>query len=126
MFDDAARFRKQADECREQAERVINPLPASGWRVDKDGAGSRSEARSVVLPTVNRVPSILQEPISSCCWMNDQWYESLRCPVCGKTGRAKLAQENDAAPVVQSVPEASGSLRSSTNQTSSARLATSR
>ena len=31
MSDDAARFRKQADECREQAERAINPLDKERW-----------------------------------------------------------------------------------------------
>ena len=31
MPDDAARFRKQAYECREQAERAINPLDKERW-----------------------------------------------------------------------------------------------
>jgi hypothetical protein len=31
MPDDAPRFRKQGDECREQAERAINPLDKEGW-----------------------------------------------------------------------------------------------
>ncbi|MBR1235407.1 hypothetical protein [Bradyrhizobium sp. AUGA SZCCT0182] len=31
MSDDAARFRNQADECREQAERAINPLDKERW-----------------------------------------------------------------------------------------------
>jgi hypothetical protein len=29
--DDADRFRKQAEECREQAERAINPLDKEAW-----------------------------------------------------------------------------------------------
>jgi hypothetical protein len=36
--------------------------------------------------------------------MRDQWNEMLRCPVCGKTGRANLAQDDDDVPTVQSVP----------------------
>ena len=31
MSDDADRFRKQADECREQAERSISPLDKERW-----------------------------------------------------------------------------------------------
>jgi hypothetical protein len=31
MPDDAARFRKQADQCHEQAERAINPLDKEPW-----------------------------------------------------------------------------------------------
>ena len=37
--------------------------------------------------------------------MTDEWNESLRCPTCGKTGRASLSQDNDDAPTVQSVPD---------------------
>ena len=50
---DIARFRAQADECREQAERAINPLDqrtvaAAGGRLDQDGAGSGEAARQRV------------------------------------------------------------------------------
>ncbi|MBR1237696.1 hypothetical protein [Bradyrhizobium sp. AUGA SZCCT0182] len=31
MSDDAARFRKLADECRDQADRAINPLDQERW-----------------------------------------------------------------------------------------------
>lgn len=31
MSDDAARFRKLADECREQGERALNPLDKESW-----------------------------------------------------------------------------------------------
>ena len=31
MSDDAARFRKQAEECREQAAQAINPLDKESW-----------------------------------------------------------------------------------------------
>ena len=27
--------------------------------------------------------------------MKDKWYENLRCPACGKTGRAGLSQDDD-------------------------------
>jgi hypothetical protein len=37
--------------------------------------------------------------------MKDEWYETLRCPVCGKTGRAGLAQDDDDAPTAQLVPD---------------------
>jgi hypothetical protein len=37
--------------------------------------------------------------------MKDEWNESLRCPICGKTGKASLTQDNDDAPAVQAVPE---------------------
>jgi hypothetical protein len=37
--------------------------------------------------------------------MKDQWYENLRCPACGKTGKASLSQDNDGAPTVQLLPE---------------------
>jgi hypothetical protein len=36
--------------------------------------------------------------------MKDEWNESLRCPTCGKTGKAGLSQDNDDAPTVQLVP----------------------
>jgi hypothetical protein len=31
MSDDAARFRKQAEECREQATEAVNPLDKEAW-----------------------------------------------------------------------------------------------
>jgi hypothetical protein len=31
MSDDAARFRKQAEECREQAAEAVNPLDKEAW-----------------------------------------------------------------------------------------------
>jgi hypothetical protein len=31
MSDDAARFRKQAEECREQAAKAISPLDKEAW-----------------------------------------------------------------------------------------------
>jgi hypothetical protein len=31
MSDDAARFRKQAEECREQASKAVNPLDKEAW-----------------------------------------------------------------------------------------------
>ena len=37
--------------------------------------------------------------------MKDEWNESLRCPICGKIGKASLSQDNDDAPAVQSVPD---------------------
>ena len=37
--------------------------------------------------------------------MKDKWNESLRCPTCGKTGRASLSQDNGDAPTVLSVPD---------------------
>ena len=37
--------------------------------------------------------------------MKDEWNESLRCPICGKTGRASLSQDNGDAPSVLSVPD---------------------
>lgn len=37
--------------------------------------------------------------------MMDEWNESLRCPACGKTGIARLCQDEDAeTPTVRSVP----------------------
>lgn len=36
--------------------------------------------------------------------MKDEWNESLRCPICGKTGRASLSQGDD-EPIVLSVPD---------------------
>jgi hypothetical protein len=46
---DIARFRVQADECRQHAERAINPLDqgivaAAGRRMDEDGASRRTDA----------------------------------------------------------------------------------
>ena len=37
--------------------------------------------------------------------MRDQWYENLRCPICGKTGKASLSQDDDATPTIQLVPD---------------------
>src|SRR5215211_3016396 len=37
--------------------------------------------------------------------MKDQWNETVRCPVCGKTGRASLSQDNDDTPIIQLVPD---------------------
>jgi hypothetical protein len=37
--------------------------------------------------------------------MQDQWYENLRCPTCGKTGKASLAQDGDDAPTIQLLPD---------------------
>jgi hypothetical protein len=34
MSDDAAGFREQAVECRQQAEKAINPLDKETWRFD--------------------------------------------------------------------------------------------
>jgi hypothetical protein len=31
MIDDATRYRQQADECREQAERAVSPLDKERW-----------------------------------------------------------------------------------------------
>jgi hypothetical protein len=37
--------------------------------------------------------------------MKDEWNESLRCPICGKTGTAGLSQDNDDdMPTIQRVP----------------------
>ena len=36
--------------------------------------------------------------------MKDEWNESLRCPTCGKTGKASLSQDDDDAPTAQIVP----------------------
>jgi hypothetical protein len=37
--------------------------------------------------------------------MRDEWNESLRCPTCGKTGKASLCQEEDSeTPIIQIVP----------------------
>ena len=36
--------------------------------------------------------------------MKDEWDETLRCPTCGKTGRASLTNGDD-APIVQAVPD---------------------
>jgi len=41
--DDAARFRKQAEECREQAAKAFSPLDKESWlRVAMDQAGDVS------------------------------------------------------------------------------------
>ena len=37
--------------------------------------------------------------------MKDEWNESLRCPTCGKTGKASLSQDSDDAPTVQFIPD---------------------
>jgi len=37
--------------------------------------------------------------------MKDEWNESLRCPTCGKTGKASLSQERDDAPTIQIIPD---------------------
>jgi hypothetical protein len=37
--------------------------------------------------------------------MKDQWYENLLCPLCGKTGKAALSQDNEDAPTVDLVPD---------------------
>jgi len=37
--------------------------------------------------------------------MRDQWYENLRCPTCGKTGKASLSEEDNGAPTVRIVPD---------------------
>src|SRR5882757_1301036 len=37
--------------------------------------------------------------------MRDLWYENLRCPTCGKTGKARLSQDDDDAPTAQIVPD---------------------
>jgi hypothetical protein len=37
--------------------------------------------------------------------MKDEWTENLQCPICGKTGVARLSQDNDDAPTVLSVPD---------------------
>jgi len=37
--------------------------------------------------------------------MRDQWNENLRCPTCGKTGKASLSQDNGDAPTVDLVPD---------------------
>ena len=36
--------------------------------------------------------------------MKDEWNENLRCPTCGKTGKAGLSQDNGDAPAVDLVP----------------------
>ena len=41
-----------------------------------------------------------------CLRMKDEWNERLRCPACGKTGTAGLAQgDGGETPAVQSVPD---------------------
>ena len=37
--------------------------------------------------------------------MRDLWYENLRCPTCGKTGKASLSQDNDDEPTIQILPD---------------------
>jgi hypothetical protein len=37
--------------------------------------------------------------------MKDEWNENLRCPTCGKTGKASLSQDRDDAPTVKIVPD---------------------
>ena len=38
--------------------------------------------------------------------MKDEWNENLRCPNCGKTGMASLAQDDDTeTPTAQRVPD---------------------
>lgn len=37
--------------------------------------------------------------------MKDEWNESLRCPTCGKTGKASLTLDDDDAPIAQLVPD---------------------
>ena len=37
--------------------------------------------------------------------MKDQWYENLRCPTCGKTGKASLSQQNGDTPTIQLLPD---------------------
>ena len=37
--------------------------------------------------------------------MKDEWNENLRCPTCGKTGKASLSQDSDDAPTVHLVPD---------------------
>ena len=47
MLDDAAKFRKQADECREQAERAINPLDKERWlRLARDWTKMAQDAEA--------------------------------------------------------------------------------
>jgi hypothetical protein len=43
MSDDAVRFRKQAEQCREQAAKALSPLDKEAWlRVAEDGFGAIS------------------------------------------------------------------------------------
>jgi hypothetical protein len=43
MSDDAARFRKQAEQCLEQAAKALSPLDKEAWlRVAEDGFGAIS------------------------------------------------------------------------------------
>jgi hypothetical protein len=37
--------------------------------------------------------------------MKDQWNENLRCPTCGKTGKASLSQDNGDEPTIQILPD---------------------
>jgi hypothetical protein len=37
--------------------------------------------------------------------MKDVWNETLRCPTCGKTGRASLSQDNGDTPTIQLTPD---------------------
>jgi hypothetical protein len=37
--------------------------------------------------------------------MKEQWYENLRCPLCGKTGKASLSGDNGEAATVDQVPD---------------------
>ena len=37
--------------------------------------------------------------------MKDEWYENLRCPTCGKTGKASLSQQNGDTPTIQLLPD---------------------
>jgi hypothetical protein len=35
----------------------------------------------------------------------DEWYETLRCPTCGKTGKASLSQDGEDASTIDLVPD---------------------
>jgi hypothetical protein len=37
--------------------------------------------------------------------MKDKWNESIRCPTCGKTGRASLSQDSSDTPTIQLTPD---------------------
>jgi hypothetical protein len=37
--------------------------------------------------------------------MKDQWYENLRCPACGRTGKASLSQDDDDTPTIPVLPD---------------------
>ena len=37
--------------------------------------------------------------------MKDEWNETLRCPKCGKSGKARLYEDNGDTPIIQLLPD---------------------